>query len=57
MTIGLRTILLAVALILFVLGAIGDEPADWLAWGLAAWAAASLVGDLGWNRGFGGRRT
>jgi hypothetical protein len=53
---SVRTILLLVALILFVVGAIGDSPIDWLPWGLAAFAAAFLVSDAGWDRNFGRRR-
>ena len=35
---SVRTILLLAAVILFVIGAIGDSPVDWLPWGLAAFA-------------------
>jgi hypothetical protein len=54
MTIGLRAALLALALILFVIAGIDDENADLIAWGLAALAAALLVGETGF--GFGRRR-
>jgi hypothetical protein len=41
---GLRPILLLVAVVLFVVAAISDQNfADWLPWGLAAFAAAFLV--------------
>jgi len=56
MNFGLRALLLLVALILFVVAAIGDEPGDWIAWGLAALTAAFLVGEAGWDRRFGARR-
>jgi hypothetical protein len=47
MTIGLRAALLGLALILFVIAGIGEGDGDLLAWGLAALAAALLVGELG----------
>jgi len=56
MAFSLRMILLLVAVILFVIGAIGDSPVDWLPWGLAAFAAAFLVGETGLDRSLGGRR-
>ena len=56
MAFSLRMILLLVATILFVLAAVSsvDNWADWIAWGLAALAAAFLVGEAGWDRNFGG---
>ena len=57
MNFGLRALLLLVALILFVVAAIGDDERDWVAWGLAALTAAFLVGEAGWDRRFGGRRS
>ena len=57
MTFGVRTLLLLVAVIFFVLAAIGDASSDWIAWGLAAFAAAFLVTEAGWDRTFGGPRT
>ena len=56
MAFSLRMILLLVATILFVLAALSsvDNWADWVAWGLAALAAAFLVGEAGWDRNFGG---
>lgn len=54
---GLRSILLVVAIVLFVLAVILDENAfDLLALGLAALAGSLLVEDLGLERGLGGRR-
>ncbi len=48
MNIGLRALLLIVAVILFVLAAITDDnTADLLAFGLACMAGSFLVGDLG----------
>ena len=46
MNFGLRTILLLVAVILFVIAVFSDTNySDLLAWGLAAFAASFLVGD------------
>jgi hypothetical protein len=56
MSFGLKTLLLLAAVILFVVAAIDDSGGDWIAWGLAAFAAAFLVADAGWNRTFGGSR-
>ena len=48
MRFGLRSILLAVAVLLFVVAALTDDNyADLLAFGLAAFAASFLVDDLG----------
>ena len=48
MRFGLRSILLLVAIVLFVLAVIsGDNWADLVALGLAAFAAAFVVDDLG----------
>jgi hypothetical protein len=54
--IGLRAILLLVAVILFVVAATGDSSEDWVAWGLACLAGAFLVGEAGLDRRFGRRR-
>jgi hypothetical protein len=58
MTLGLRAVLLIVAVILFVIGALSDEgQADLIAFGLACVAGALLVEELGLGRGrFGLRR-
>ena len=60
MALGLRAILLAVAILLFVIGAFSDlHQGDFVCWGLAVAAAALLVEELGfatrWN--VGGERT
>jgi hypothetical protein len=59
MALSLRTILLLVATILFVIAAIGDAEnwTDWVGWGLAVFAASFLVGEAGWDRRFGGPTT
>jgi len=51
MNIGPRTILLALAVVLFVIGVFSDlHQGDFVCWGLAATAAALLVEDLGVGR-------
>jgi hypothetical protein len=48
MSLGLRAILLAVAIVVFVIGAYSDQhQGDLIAWGLAIAAAALLVEELG----------
>ena len=48
--IGLRGLLLVVAIVLFVVGVFSDvHQGDLICWGLAATAAALLVGELGIN--------
>jgi hypothetical protein len=55
--IGLRGLLLALAVILFVIAVFSDARyGDLLALGLAATAAALLTEDMGWNTRFGTRR-
>jgi hypothetical protein len=54
--IGLRGVLLALAVLLFVIAVFSEARyPDLLAWGLAATAAALLVEDMGWNTRFGTR--
>jgi hypothetical protein len=55
MTFGLRTILLLVAVVLFIVGVFAEENyADILTLGLAAFAGAFLSDALGWaDRTFG----
>jgi len=55
MNLGLRTILLAAAVVLFLIAVFSDENyADLLALGLLAFAGAFLVEGLGWGeRTFG----
>jgi hypothetical protein len=55
--IGVRGLLLVLAVILFVIGVFSEARAsDLLLWGLAAMAAALLAGEMGWNTRFGTRR-
>jgi predicted cobalt transporter CbtA len=57
MNIGLRQILLGIAVILFVIAVFSDTSwADLVAWGLAAFAAAFLVDELGVGNRLGNRR-
>jgi hypothetical protein len=57
MTLGLRPILLLVAIVLFVYAALSTKnELDLIAFGLACTAGALLVGDLGLGRSRLGRR-
>jgi hypothetical protein len=54
---GLRGILLIVAIILFVVAVFSDTNwSDLIAWGLAAFAASFLAGDVNVGSFGGGRR-
>jgi hypothetical protein len=54
MSLGLRTILLLVAVVLFVLAVFVDDPTNLWSFGLAAFAGAFLSDALGWaDRTFG----
>ena len=58
MTFGVRTILLLVAVALFVISVFVDNPTDWWSLGLAAFAGAFLSEALGWgDRTFGAPTT
>ena len=55
--IGLRGLLLVLAVVLFVIAVFSEaRSGDLLLWGLAATAAAMLVEELGWKMRFGARR-
>lgn len=57
MNLGLRSLLLLVAIILFVVAVFSDTNwNDLMAWGLAAFAASFLVGDTNLGSVAGGRR-
>jgi peptidoglycan/LPS O-acetylase OafA/YrhL len=57
MNLGLRSLLLLVAIILFVVAVFSDTNwNDLVAWGLAAFAAAFLVGDSNLSSFASGRR-
>jgi hypothetical protein len=54
MSFGLRTILLLVAVVLFVIAIFADDPTNLWSLGLAAFAGAFLSDALGWaDRTFG----
>jgi hypothetical protein len=56
--IGLRGLLLVIAIVLFVIGVFSDlHQGDLICWGLAATAAALVVEELGLNTRFGTRPT
>jgi hypothetical protein len=56
--IGVRGLLLVLAVILFVIAVFSDvHQGDLIAWGLAATAGALLVEELGINTRFGPRRS
>jgi len=48
MNLGLRTILLLAAVVLFVISVFADDPSNLWAWGLAAFAGAFLSDALGY---------
>ncbi|MFN2469374.1 MAG: hypothetical protein ABR521_14745 [Gaiellaceae bacterium] len=54
MTVGIKALLLFVAVILFVIGVFVDDPTDVWSLGLAATAAGLLVDALGMDRPLGG---
>jgi hypothetical protein len=59
MNIGLRTILLVLAAVLFLIGVFSDlHQGDYICWGLLATVAAFIVEDLGLgtNMNMGGTR-
>ena len=57
MNFGVRTLLLLLATIVFILAVfVEDDYADLLAWGLAALAFSFVLADIGWDRKYGGRR-
>ncbi len=54
MNFGLRTLLLLVATLLFLVAVFSDtNQGDWLSWGLAVFAFSFVIGDLGWDRRYG----
>jgi hypothetical protein len=54
---SLKTLLLVLAILLFIVAVIDDTPGDWIPLGLAAMAAALLVSEAGWGRNIGGSRS
>lgn len=55
MTLGLRSLLLIAAVVLFVIAVFNRSNWDkWVALGLACSAGATLVREMGWDRMLGG---
>jgi hypothetical protein len=54
---SLKTLLLVLAIIFFLVAVIDDTNGDWIPIGLAVLAAALLVSEAGWGRNIGGPRT
>jgi len=54
---SLKTLLLVLAILLFIIEVIDDTGREWTAIGLAVLAAALLVSEAGWGRNMGGSRT
>ena len=54
-TFGIKTLLLLLATLLFILAVLSEKDFEnLLAWGLASVALALLLTDLGWDRKYGG---
>jgi hypothetical protein len=54
---SLKTLLLVLAILLFLVAVMDDTRGDWIPLGLAAMAAALLVAEAGWGRNIGGSRS
>ena len=54
---SLKTLLLVLAILIFIISAADDSGRDWLSIGLAVMAAALLVAETGWGRNMGGNRS
>ena len=52
---SLKTLLLVLAILFFIIAVVDDTGGDWIAIGLAVMAAALLVSEAGWGRNIGGR--
>lgn len=53
---SLKTLLLVLAILFFIIAVVDDTGGDWIAIGLAILAAALLVSEAGWGRNIGGPR-
>jgi hypothetical protein len=56
---GLKTLFLLGAAVVFALAVFVDDISDFynlIGWGLAAFAFAFVIADLGWDRRYGSRR-
>ena len=54
---SLKTLLLVLAILIFIISAADDSGRDWVSIGLAVMAAALLVAETGWGRNIGGPRS
>ena len=54
---SLKTLLLVLAILLFLVAVMDDTRSDWIPLGLAVLAAALLVSEAGWGRNIGGSRS
>jgi hypothetical protein len=54
---SLKTLLLVLAILLFIVAVIDESGSAWVPLGLATMAAALLVSEAGWGRNIGGPRT
>jgi hypothetical protein len=54
---SLKTLLLVLAILFFIIAVVDDTGGDWIAIGLAVLSAALLVSEAGWGRNLGGPRT
>jgi hypothetical protein len=54
---SLRTLLLVLAIILFIISAADDSRREWLPIGLAVLACSFLVAEAGWGRNIARRST
>ena len=53
---SLKTLLLVLAIHLFLVGVMDDSRVTWIPLGLAVLSAALLVSEAGWGRNMGGSR-
>ena len=54
---SLKTLLLVLAILLFIVAVIDETGSAWQPLGLATMAAALLVSEAGWGRNMGGSRS
>jgi hypothetical protein len=54
---SLKTLLLVLAILLFIVAVIDEAGSAWVPLGLATMAAALLVSEAGWGRNIGGSRS
>ena len=54
---SLKTLLLVLAVLLFLIAVMDETRGEWIPLGLASMAAALLVSETGWGRNIGGSRS